>query len=73
LCVEDLMAKLPPREREIVALRFFDGETEARLAERFGVSQSYMSRILKRTLKQMQREAERVGRPGSAGLAELAG
>lgn len=62
LCVEELFARLSPRDREIVIRRFYDGETEAALATRFGVSQSYMSRILKRTLREMQREAERRGR-----------
>lgn len=50
MIVRDLVAGLPDREREIVYLRFFENLTQPEIAERVGVSQSYLSRILRRTL-----------------------
>src|SRR5262245_7865187 len=62
LLVSELCAGLSERDREILVRRFYDGETEAALAARFGVSQSYMSRILKRTLAKVRQDAERAER-----------
>jgi RNA polymerase sigma-B factor len=68
LLVSELCAGLPARDREIIVRRFYDGETEAALAARFGVSQSYMSRILKRTLAKLRQDSERADRlPARAG------
>jgi len=50
LIVHELMAELPERERTIIYLRFFENLTQPEIAERVGVSQSYLSRILRRTL-----------------------
>jgi RNA polymerase sigma-B factor len=50
MIVNDLIADLPDREREIIYLRFFENLTQPEIAERVGVSQSYLSRILRRTL-----------------------
>jgi RNA polymerase sigma-B factor len=48
--VRDLLASLPVRERHIVYLRFFEGLTQAEIAERVGVSQMHVSRLLSRSL-----------------------
>ncbi len=48
--VADLLATLPEREREVIRLRFFESMTQPEIAERLGVSQSYLSRIIRRTL-----------------------
>ena len=37
-------------ERTIIYLRFFENLTQPEIAERVGVSQSYLSRVLRRTL-----------------------
>jgi RNA polymerase sigma-B factor len=50
IIVRELIADLPERERTIVYLRFFENLTQPEIAERVGVSQSYLSRILRRTL-----------------------
>ena len=44
------MAKLPERDRTIVYLRFFKGMTQSEIADRLGISQMHVSRLLNRTL-----------------------
>ncbi|HEX2051968.1 MAG TPA: RNA polymerase sigma factor SigF [Actinomycetota bacterium] len=48
------MAKLPERERRILYLRFFKGLTQSEIAERLGISQMHVSRLLNRTLSQLR-------------------
>ena len=50
IIVRELVADLPERERTIIYLRFFENLTQPEIAERVGVSQSYLSRVLRRTL-----------------------
>jgi RNA polymerase sigma-B factor len=50
MVVQELMLELPERERSIVYMRFFENMTQPEIAERVGVSQSYLSRILRRAL-----------------------
>ena len=45
---------LPERERTVLYLRFFDGRTQAEIADEIGVSQVHVSRILSRTLDQLR-------------------
>ena len=45
-----LLAALPERERTIIAMRFFEFSTQTRIAERLGVSQMQVSRLLARAL-----------------------
>jgi len=42
--------RLSEREREVLALRFFDDRTQTEIAQQIGVSQMQMSRILRRAL-----------------------
>lgn len=42
--------ELPARERAIVQLRFFEDLTQAEIAERIGISQMHVSRLLRRAL-----------------------
>ena len=44
---------LAPRERAIVALRFFAGLTQREIATRVGISQMHVSRLLRRSLEEM--------------------
>jgi RNA polymerase sigma-B factor len=44
------LEQLPERERTILYLRFFRGLTQSQIAERLGISQMHVSRILSRTL-----------------------
>jgi RNA polymerase sigma-B factor len=50
MIVRELMDGLPERERSIVYMRFFENMTQPEIAERVGVSQSYLSRILRKAL-----------------------
>jgi RNA polymerase sigma-B factor len=44
------MAKLPERERRILYLRFYRAMTQSEIADRLGISQMHVSRLLNRTL-----------------------
>lgn len=45
---------LPERERSIVYLRFADGLTQTEIAERMGVSQMHVSRLIRRSLERLR-------------------
>jgi RNA polymerase sigma-B factor len=48
------MAKLPERERSIIYLRFYRGMTQSEIADRLGISQMHVSRLLNRTLTRLR-------------------
>jgi RNA polymerase sigma-B factor len=52
--METHLKDLPERERRILYLRFFEGRTQAEIADDVGVSQVHVSRILTRTLTQLR-------------------
>ena len=52
------MAKLPEREQKIVYLRFYKGLTQSEIADRLGISQMHVSRLLTRTLAQLREALE---------------
>jgi RNA polymerase sigma-B factor len=56
IVVRQLLETLPDREREVIRLRFFENLTQPEIAARMGVSQSYLSRIIRRTLVDLRRE-----------------
>jgi RNA polymerase sigma-B factor len=49
-----LLDRLPPREREIVQLRFFAELSQSDIAERVGISQMHVSRLLRQSFEQMR-------------------
>lgn len=55
-----LLRRLPPREREIIVLRFGlsggDEMTQKEVADRLGISQSYISRLEKRIIQRLKKE-----------------
>lgn len=55
--IAELLEVLPERERRIVELRFFDSLTQSEIAERVGVSQMHVSRLLTRSLERLRTEA----------------
>jgi RNA polymerase sigma-B factor len=55
--IAELLDVLPARERRIVELRFFDSLTQSEIAERVGVSQMHVSRLLTRSLERLRAEA----------------
>ena len=52
------ITKLPERERTILHLRFFKGLTQSEIADRLGISQMHVSRLLNRTLMQLREAFE---------------
>ena len=57
--VSELLDQLDPRDREIVRLRFFERMGQEEIAELVGVSQSYLSRLLRRILLDLREMVER--------------
>ncbi len=49
-----LIAKLPPREQKIIALRFFGNLTQSQIAAELGISQMHVSRLLSHSLAQLR-------------------
>lgn len=52
------MEKLPERERRILYLRFYRGMTQSEIADRLGISQMHVSRLLNRTLMHLREALE---------------
>jgi len=52
--IKPLLERLHPRERQILALRFFKGMTQSQIATEIGVSQMHVSRLLAKTLAQLR-------------------
>ena len=51
--VRSLMARLPERERTVLHLRFYDELSQSEIAQRVGLSQMHVSRILRATLERL--------------------
>ena len=49
-----LLDELPARERRILALRFVGDLTQSQIADRVGISQMHVSRLLSRTLSELR-------------------
>lgn len=49
-----LLASLPERERTVLLLRFFESQTQTQIAERIGVSQMHVSRLLAKSLARLR-------------------
>lgn len=52
--LQPLVKDLSDRERRILALRFVHNMTQTQIAERIGISQMHVSRLLARTLKRLR-------------------
>jgi RNA polymerase sigma-B factor len=50
LLVDQLLDTLPEREAEIMRLRFYEELTQSQIAERLGISQMHVSRLMRRCL-----------------------
>ena len=55
--VADLLSSLPERERRILELRFFGELSQSEIAERLGISQMHVSRLLRRTVERLRERA----------------
>ncbi|MEE0839104.1 MAG: RNA polymerase sporulation sigma factor SigE [Acutalibacteraceae bacterium] len=62
--LNDLIDKLPPREKEIMQMRFgMSGHrelTQKQVADYLGISQSYISRLEKRIIEKLKKQIEKV-------------
>ncbi|MBQ0111465.1 MAG: sigma-70 family RNA polymerase sigma factor, partial [Oscillospiraceae bacterium] len=60
--IKKMVAKLPPREREIMAMRFglfgHTAKTQKEIAEQLNISQSYISRLEKRIISKLKKSLE---------------
>ena len=56
--LEPLLSELPERERTILMLRFFGNMTQTQIADRVGVSQMHVSRLLGQTLARLRERLE---------------
>ena len=54
IVLEQAIADFSPREQEVVRMRFDEGLTQVEIAERLGISQVQVSRLLRRTLRRIQ-------------------
>lgn len=52
--LQPLVQELPERERRILLLRFYANMTQTQIAEKVGLSQMHVSRLLSRTLRQLR-------------------
>ena len=57
LWIEQLSAQLTPREREILRLRFVEDLVQREIAERMGISQMHVSRVLRQALEHLSQAA----------------
>lgn len=57
--VERLLETLGPREREIVRLRFYEQLSQDQIAERVGLSQMHISRLLRQSYARMRSRSPR--------------
>lgn len=48
------MARLDPRERLILHLRFFEGMTQTQVATRIGISQMHVSRLIRKSIENLR-------------------
>ncbi len=57
MLLEQLLAALEPRDRELIQLRYFQNKTQTEVASRLGISQVQVSRLEKRILLRMREVA----------------
>ncbi|MFI1417368.1 SigB/SigF/SigG family RNA polymerase sigma factor [Streptomyces sp. NPDC020731] len=68
------LRKLPERERAILYMRFFEDMTQSRIADRLGISQMHVSRLISRSCARVRAEVmgQRTGRRGTGGHSATA-
>lgn len=62
--IEDAISDLSPREQEVVRMRFYDELTQVEIAEKLGISQVQVSRLLHRTLQKVRAKLSAEGMMG---------
>ena len=61
IVLEDVIRDFSPREKDVIRMRFFEGMTQVEIAERLGISQVQVSRLLRRTLRRVQEKIDPEG------------
>ncbi len=56
IALKEAMARLTPRERRILALRFSDGKTQMEVSNEIGISQAQVSRLEKNAIKAIKKQ-----------------
>ncbi len=56
IALKEAMARLSPRERRILALRFSDGKTQMEVSDEIGISQAQVSRLEKNAIKAIKKQ-----------------
>lgn len=54
IIIEEALESFSPRERDVIEMRFLKGMTQIEIADKLGISQVQVSRLLRRTLKKIQ-------------------
>jgi len=54
ILIKESITHLPPREKQIIALRFLDGKTQMEVASEIGISQAQVSRLEKGALRRIK-------------------
>lgn len=55
IALTDAISALSPREKRILAMRFYDGKTQMEVASEIGISQAQVSRLEKNAISQIKR------------------
>ena len=55
IALEQAIGRLSPREKRILALRFYDGRTQMEVAKQVGISQAQVSRLEKNAIRQIKK------------------
>ena len=58
--IAEVLETLPPREREIVYMKFFEGYTNRTIAELLQISESNVGTILHRTIKKLRGKMQKL-------------
>ena len=58
IALEEAIHDFSPREQEVIRMRFVDGLTQVEIADKLGISQVQVSRLLRRTLKRVQEKID---------------
>ena len=56
--VRHVIGRLDARQSEVLRLRFFEGLSQPEIAQRFGISQSYVSRLIRGALGELRAELD---------------
>ena len=55
LALQDAVARLNERERQIIRMRFYEGQTQMEVAREIGISQAQVSRLEKGAIEAIKR------------------